>query len=687
MEIPVFDIKGLPVQVKPDTQKIKSIYTSNYKGSSAPIVIDNGSFNCRAGWAGMKDPLLIFRNIVARQKTGQESQEVLVGSEIPESDLYKLSIRSPFEKGILQHFHTQEHILDYVFWTLGIQDSSVNHPLLFTETPCSPNYSRELLLELAFEAYSAPSVGLGIDSMFSLHYNKGPKASAMVVSFGNQATHIIPCYRGEFLPHYSKRINVGGSHCTSTLLKFLQTRYFYAKNMITWPLAQEIIYSHSYTAVNYFEELERLKDSKLRKIQLPWVMQQLPSEDEIRKKQLKKKEQGRKLKEIAIKKSEEKRKLALNELEELESFMSSVRRNSSEFAEGLSARGIENYDELKRKINSLRSRLNMEVDESEKYNLLNVPDEDLTADLQKQKRIQKIQKSAKEAREQRKAKAQEEQERIEKLKNEDPDAYLQDLHKQRHEVIGRMEERRKLKLELQNRSSRPSQRRLRAMADLVSDLAGEDSFGMKDQDWNIYREMHNDHQEEEEEDQNTLLDLDTRISSVDTNHLMNIGEVLRPPTAEDYQILLEVDRIRSPEILFQPSIIGLEQSGLAQTMEQIFKLFPKEQADELASCVFITGGSAAFPNFAQRIEREVLMMRPFLSNFKVDIARDLHNDGWRGASEFAGGQEFLDTCLTIEEYKEYGSSALGDRHKHNASNFFYETPAKGDVPVKKSKIR
>lgn len=687
MEIPVYDIQGLPVQVKPDSQKLRSIYTSNYKNSGAPIVIDNGSFNCRAGWAGMSDPLLIFRNIVARQKTSQDIQEVLVGSEIPESDLYKLSIRSPFEKGILQHFHTQEHILDYVFWTLGIQDSSVSHPLLFTETPCSPNYSRELLLELAFEAYSAPLVNLGIDAMFSLQKNLGTKASAMVVCFGSQGTHLIPCYRGEFLPNYMKRINIGGMHCTQSLLKFLQTRHFYAKNLITWPLAQEIIYSHCYTATNYFEELDVLKQSKLRKIQLPWVMQQQPSEDEIRKKQQQKKEQGRKLKEIALKKSEEKRKLALNELEELESFISSVRRNSSEFTEGLSARGIENYDELKRKINSLRIRLNLEVDESEKYNLLMIPDEELSPDLIKQKRIQKIQKSAREARDLRKAKAQEENERVEKLKVDDPEAYLQDLYKQRLEVLQRIEDRRKLKIELQNRNSRPSQRRLRAMADLVADVAGDDTFGMKDQDWNVYRDMHNDHQEEEEEDQNLLIDLDTKISNMDTNHLMNIGEVWRPPTAEDYQILLEVDRIRPAEILFQPSIIGLEQAGLCQTMDQIFRLFPKSQADELAQCIFVTGGSASFPNFKQRIENEILSMRPFGSQYKVFMAQDLHLDAWRGGSEFAASQDFLDTGLTQEDYKEYGAAALSEKHKHPAGNFYHQTPEKGECPVKKVKIR
>jgi actin-related protein 5 len=686
MEIPVFDIKGLPVQLQPDANRLKKIYLESYSNTSTPIVIDNGSFNCRAGWGGMSDPLLIFRSIVARQKNNQDVQEVLVGSEIPESDIYKLSIKSPFEKGILQHFHTQENVMDYIFWMLGIHDNSVNHPLLITEVPCCPNYSRDLLLELAFEAYSVPCVNFGIDAIFALRKNKGPKATGMVISFGNQSTHIMPCIEGEFLASYSKRINIGGMHCTQSLLKFLQTRYFYAKNLILWPLAQEIIYSHCYTSLNYFQELENLKNGKLIRIQLPWVMQQQPSEEEIKKKHQQRKEQGKKLKEIAIKKSEEKRKLATNELEELENFITKFKKNSTEFQDGLAARSIESYDELKRRINILRSKLNLEVEETDKFNLLSIPDEELSPDLVKQKRLQKIQKANRDLREQRKAKAQEEQERIEKLKVEDPEAYLQDLHRQRQEVLQRIEDRKKLKIELQNRNSRTNQRRQKVIAELVTEV-GDDNFGLKDQDWNVYREIHIDNQEEEEEDQSLLIELDTKISTIDTNHLINIGEVWRPPTAEDYQILLEVDRIRPPEILFQPSIIGLEQAGLASTLDQVFRLFPSFQADRLAQNIFLTGASVLFPYFKERLEVDVRAMRPFQSEFKIEMAKDVSLDPWRGASDFSMTQEFLDTGITIEDYKEYGSSMFSNKRRHFASNLYYETPEKGDVSIKKTKFR
>ena len=388
-----------------------------------------------------------------------------------------------------------------------------------------------------------------------------------------------------------------------------------------------------------------------------------------------------------MKKCEEKKKLAVNELEELETFLSKVKKNSAEFQDGLAARGIESYDELKRRLNILRLRLNLEVDDSEKFNLLNIPDEELSPDLIKQKRLQKIQKAARDQRDQRRAKAQEEQQRVERLKTDDPEAYLQDLYRQRQEILQRVEERKKFKIELQNRNSRVKQTRLRMIIDLGTEGADDSNFGAKDHDWDGYRELHNNNQDEEEEDQALLIDIDTKIGNIDTNHLVNIGEVWRPPTAEDYQILLEVDRIRPPEIIFQPNIIGLEQAGLAQTLDQVFRLFNEDQAQRLANCIFLTGASVLFPNFKERIEVEVQSMRPFGSSFSVNVAKDVSNDAWRGASEFSMTQEFIDTSITIQEYNEYGPCVLNRKNSHFASNLYYETPERGDVPIKKSKIR
>ena len=43
-------------------------YNRNYRNNDTPLVIDNGSWQCRVGWANRPKPQLVFRNVMARIK-------------------------------------------------------------------------------------------------------------------------------------------------------------------------------------------------------------------------------------------------------------------------------------------------------------------------------------------------------------------------------------------------------------------------------------------------------------------------------------------------------------------------------------------------------------------------------------------------------------------------------------------
>lgn len=49
---------------------------------------------------------------------------------------------------------------------------------------------------------------------------------------------------------------------------------------------------------------------------------------------------------------------------------------------------------------------------------------------------------------------------------------------------------------------------------------------------------------------------------------------------------------RAPEILFQPSMIGSSEAGLAETIQYVLKMFTDEEQLVLANNVFVTGGCA-----------------------------------------------------------------------------------------------
>lgn len=60
-----------------------------------------------------------------------------------------------------------------------------------------------------------------------------------------------------------------------------------------------------------------------------------------------------------------------------------------------------------------------------------------------------------------------------------------------------------------------------------------------------------------------------------------------------YYILPSIHR--APELMFQPSMMGNLEAGLAETMEYVFKHFSPEDQLLLANNVFLTGGSSQFP--------------------------------------------------------------------------------------------
>ena len=48
-----------------------------FRGSKTPIIIDNGSWECRAGWATDKDPRLVFRNVLAKTRRDKSKESAI----------------------------------------------------------------------------------------------------------------------------------------------------------------------------------------------------------------------------------------------------------------------------------------------------------------------------------------------------------------------------------------------------------------------------------------------------------------------------------------------------------------------------------------------------------------------------------------------------------------------------------
>lgn len=156
-------------------------YPPSLRDSQVPLIIDNGklilhalsinvlficsfvfptgSYQCRVGWITEKNPMLIFKSVIAKprkERTKKDGEvpatpQIQVGNDITNLEAVRFQLKTQFDRNIVTHFEAQEHIFDYMFTHMGINnEGSVPHPIVMTEAFLNPNYSRQCKLMLLF---------------------------------------------------------------------------------------------------------------------------------------------------------------------------------------------------------------------------------------------------------------------------------------------------------------------------------------------------------------------------------------------------------------------------------------------------------------------------------------------------------------------------------------------------------
>ena len=729
------------------------------------IIIDNGSYECRAGWSICNEPNICCRNVLAKPKLNDGNfSPFIVGNSIFEYEQGKINKKSPFEKNIIAHFSTQEHIFDHIFSNLNINDNCINHPVLITESVCNLSFSRKCMTELMFELYGVPSLTYGIDMMFSYYYNNYENiknneglGNCLIISSSNQVTHILPIIENKIDLKNTRRISIGSENAKDLLMKSLQLKYSDIKQKLTNEVIQEIYHNYTMAAIDYEQELKLIEvlhkdeQEKYHKLDLvniygtldmyqkvmdsykeekrnnssinnlnkksfsylkPYTnlvnyideeennvekniinhlyffkkpfMGVLPfiTQEELKAKQEAKNEQIRRFREIMKKRREENYKNMQIELEQLEKMIALKDQDKFKFEEMLTNTGYESAEEIIQRINKLSAKLNNDIhhlentqpeDIESRWNLLSMPDEDLTEEQIKMKRIQKMQKNAYYSRLEKKELARKEKEKIEKLKNENKDKYLVSLYRTKKEILERLAKYEELKRDMVNRHSKTNMKRMQTLAELGKDSDGmerggsnweDDDFGKNDEDWEIYREVNkNNINEEEEEDYNRLHDIENQISEMDKNYFGNVQQYQYNFYHENDYFILGVDQFRCAELLFKPYIIGVEQAGIIEIISQIFKNMNINNKKNLAKNIFITGGNTYYPFLKERIYHDLRSYLPIDVDIKVKRAANPVLDAWKGARLFFNDTYSLNGIknnlrnniyISKKEYEEYG---------------------------------
>lgn len=580
------------------------------------------------------------------------------------------------------------------------------------------------MTEIIFECYRAPSLAYGIDSLFSYAYNKGK--TGLVVSSSHSSTHLIPVINSKPLLTQATRLNWGGSQSAEYLLKLIRLKYPTFPGKLTISQAEYLVREHCYVSRDYDSELSKYLDwsgleDRDHIIQYPYTEEVVvqKSEEELAKAAEKRKESGRRLQEQAAKMRLEK---LVRKEQELDYYRALQERLASESKKEikrlLDAEDLRDEAALAKTIKELDISIRKartkdvggpEIEEEQEipsFELLEVPDDQLDEAGLKQKRHQRLMKSnhdararAKAEKEKEKARVAEEQRLDEERRENDLEGWLQERRAAREAMVQKLKERERLKADLGNRKSLASQIRMKSIANLASDNPtkkrrrgnDDDNFGANDDDWGVYRQIatNDGSDDEEEEDLSaSLKTLEADLLKYDPDftaqHTLDaqtdwtkslVHAFLRGPrpfdpssSAEAHQIHLNVERIRVPEVIFQPSIAGLDQAGIVEIAADILTHrlpglpgLQASQADFLKD-IFLTGCNTLFKGFDDRLRDELRAVLPAGSELRIRRAADGVLDAWKGAAGWARTSKGRIAAVTIEEYQEKGHEYLKVRY-------------------------
>merc|ERR1712078_637431 len=90
------------------------------------------------------------------------------------------------------------------------------------------------------------------------------------------------------------------------------------------------------------------------------------------------------------------------------------------------------------------------------------------------------------------------------------------------------------------------------------------------------------------------------------------------------------ERFRCPEVLFQPSFIGKEASGVHDTMFQTIMKCDVDIRKDLYANIVMSGGSTMYEGLAQRLDKEMTSLAPTTMKIKVVAPPERKYSVWIG---------------------------------------------------------
>eukprot|EP00467_Chlorarachnion_reptans_P004172 CAMPEP_0114497148 /NCGR_PEP_ID=MMETSP0109-20121206/6158_1 /TAXON_ID=29199 /ORGANISM="Chlorarachnion reptans, Strain CCCM449" /LENGTH=501 /DNA_ID=CAMNT_0001674487 /DNA_START=103 /DNA_END=1608 /DNA_ORIENTATION=- len=130
-------------------------------------------------------------------------------------------------------------------------------------------------------------------------------------------------------------------------------------------------------------------------------------------------------------------------------------------------------------------------------------------------------------------------------------------------------------------------------------------------------------------------------------------------------------KFQAPELLFDPSLMGLPYSGVHETVVDAIAKCPVEQRRQVFSQILLAGGSTMSRGFGLRLLSELRRIGQF-TKFSISRPENRQELAWLGGSLLSTLGVFKDMCISRQDFHEMGAQAFYKR-KNKAPGYYHSS--------------
>ncbi|KAG8086743.1 hypothetical protein GUJ93_ZPchr0010g7718 [Zizania palustris] len=210
------------------------------------IVVDVGSYSCKAGYAGDDTPKAVFSSVVGSiEQTGEADEakagtasdskngakpmdvdkaktkrKLYVGQEL-EFRRDHMEVISPMKDGTVTDWDIVDNIWNHAF-KQRLLINPEEHPMLIAEPSTNTGQQREKAAELMFEKYKVPALFLAKNAVLT-SFASG-RATSLVVDSGGGSTVVAAVHDGYVLQKSVATSPISGEFLTDCMMKSLESK-------------------------------------------------------------------------------------------------------------------------------------------------------------------------------------------------------------------------------------------------------------------------------------------------------------------------------------------------------------------------------------------------------------------------------------------------------------------------------